>query len=180
MYSIYSVLYVHVVKTFAHISYFLHVYFNKWYASFLWCVQVNFRCDPLVNFKLKQRLVVLGACVTLGIPITHAFPFVHRYKELAAIYSSTSVQYSWHVYIIMVHSLLISPLCFSLLGMDYLSDIAQWRSYCAVEDAFVQGMCRYMCFVKYYCLSLKGAHNDSSYFWLYLWLLKYLLFFRAI
>ena len=89
-------------------------------------VQVNFRCDPLVNFKLKQRLVVLGACVTLGIPI--------------ALQS-----YSCHVYIIMVHSLLISPLCFSLLGMDYLSDIAQWRSYCAVEDAFVQGMCRYMC-----------------------------------
>jgi hypothetical protein len=28
--------------------------------------QVRFRCDPLINFKLKQRLVLLGACVTLG------------------------------------------------------------------------------------------------------------------
>lgn len=23
--------------------------------------------------------------------------------------------------------------------MDYLSDISQWRSYCAIEDTFVQG-----------------------------------------
>ncbi|KAJ1433992.1 hypothetical protein B484DRAFT_417654 [Ochromonadaceae sp. CCMP2298] len=51
--------------------------------------KVNFRCDPLINFKFKQRLVLLGACVTLG--------------------------------------------------MDYLSDLQQWRSYCAIEDSWVQG-----------------------------------------
>lgn len=41
---------------------------NRWNVFDLQNVipKVNFRCDPLVNFKLKQRLVVLGACVTLG------------------------------------------------------------------------------------------------------------------
>lgn len=51
--------------------------------------QINLRCDPLVNFKVKQKLKLLGACVTLG--------------------------------------------------LDYLSDIAQWRTYCSVEDSLVKG-----------------------------------------
>jgi len=51
--------------------------------------KINLRCDPLINFKLKQRLILLGACVTLG--------------------------------------------------MDYLTDIAQWRSYCSIEDTWLHG-----------------------------------------
>eukprot|EP01040_Poterioochromonas_malhamensis_P014064 gene14064-15539_t len=50
---------------------------------------IKLRCDPLVNFKVKQKLKLLGACVTLG--------------------------------------------------LDYLSDIAQWRTYCSVEDSLVKG-----------------------------------------
>jgi hypothetical protein len=38
--------------------------------------QVNFRCDPLINFKLKQRLVMLGACVTLGRHASHTVAIV--------------------------------------------------------------------------------------------------------
>ena len=26
-----------------------------------------------------------------------------------------------------------------VLGIDYLSDISQWRYHCAIEDTFVQG-----------------------------------------
>ncbi len=47
------------------------------------------RLDPAVNFKLKQRLKLLGAMVTFG--------------------------------------------------MDYMSDIGQWRSYCSIEDSLVRG-----------------------------------------
>lgn len=51
--------------------------------------QVHLRCDPLVNFKLKQHLTLLGASITLG--------------------------------------------------LDYLTDISQWRSYCQIEDAWLRG-----------------------------------------
>ncbi len=43
----------------------------------------------MINFKLKQRFVLLGTAVTVGV--------------------------------------------------DYLSDLAHWRSYCAIEDTFVKG-----------------------------------------
>jgi hypothetical protein len=34
--------------------------------------------------------------------------------------------------------LLLDPLLllFFIIGMDYLSEISQWRSYCAIEDSF--------------------------------------------
>jgi len=51
--------------------------------------RVNFRVDPVINFKLKQKITSFGACITLG--------------------------------------------------MDYLSELAQWRAYCAVEDTIVGG-----------------------------------------
>ena len=51
--------------------------------------EVSLRCDPVINFKLKQRLSYLGACVTVG--------------------------------------------------LDYLSDLAQWRAFCAVEDTLLHG-----------------------------------------
>jgi hypothetical protein len=51
--------------------------------------EVSLRCDPVINFKLKQRLSYLGACVTVG--------------------------------------------------LDYLSDLAQWRAFCAVEDTLLYG-----------------------------------------
>jgi len=51
--------------------------------------EVSLRCDPIINFKLKQRLSYLGACVTVG--------------------------------------------------LDYLSDLAQWRAFCAVEDTLLHG-----------------------------------------
>mmetsp|Transcript_29015 Transcript_29015/g.39863 ORF Transcript_29015/g.39863 Transcript_29015/m.39863 type:complete len:373 (+) Transcript_29015:2-1120(+) len=67
--------------------------------------KINLHCDPLINFKLKQRFVMLGACITLG--------------------------------------------------MDYLSDIAQWRSYCAIEDTFVKGR-----------FSLRGSELGWAKSWL--------------
>jgi len=51
--------------------------------------KVNFRMDPVINFKLKQKITQFGACITLG--------------------------------------------------MDYMSDLRQWRTYCAVEDAIFRG-----------------------------------------
>lgn len=51
--------------------------------------RVQMSLDPIINFKFKQRVNILGACITLG--------------------------------------------------MDYLSDISQWRTYCAVEDNAFRG-----------------------------------------
>lgn len=51
--------------------------------------ELSLRCDPVINFKIKQRLSYLGACVTVGV--------------------------------------------------DYLSDLAQWRAFCAVEDTLLHG-----------------------------------------
>jgi hypothetical protein len=51
--------------------------------------KVNLQLDPVINFKLKQKISHFGACITLG--------------------------------------------------MDYLSELAQWRAYCAVEDTIVGG-----------------------------------------
>eukprot|EP00981_Chlorochromonas_danica_P015396 scaffold12006_cov162-Ochromonas_danica.AAC.1 len=67
--------------------------------------KVNLHFDPLVNFKLKQRLMLMGACVTLG--------------------------------------------------LDYLSDIAQWRSYCTIEDSLVRGR-----------FSLRGSELGWAKSWL--------------
>lgn len=51
--------------------------------------KVHLRCDPLINLKMKQKLKVLGACVTVG--------------------------------------------------LDYMTDIAQWRSFCSIEDSWLNG-----------------------------------------
>jgi len=62
------------------------------YARMPWLEQLpklNFRMDPVINFKLKQKITQFGACITLG--------------------------------------------------MDYMSDLRQWRTYCAVEDAIFRG-----------------------------------------
>lgn len=61
--------------------------------------------DPVINFKLKQRITYFGTCVTLG--------------------------------------------------MDYLSDLAQWRAYCGIEDTFLQGR-----------FSLKGKELSWAKSWL--------------
>eukprot|EP01035_Chromulina_nebulosa_P018951 gene18951-24759_t len=68
--------------------------------------QLDFRLDPIINFKLKQRINLLGACVTLG--------------------------------------------------MDYLSDITQWRAYCSVEDRIVRGR-----------FSLRGSELGWTKSWLW-------------
>jgi predicted aspartyl protease len=73
---------------------------------------VNVRLDPVVNFKLKQRLRLLGACVTLGMAVRSCCDVVIANK---------------------------SNLNTILLGMDYLSDLGHWRSYCAIEDTLVRG-----------------------------------------
>lgn len=62
---------------------------------------VTLRCDPVINFRLKQRMSYLGACVTLG--------------------------------------------------LDYLSDLAQWRAYCGVEDTLLRGR-----------FSFKGSEVSSA------------------
>ena len=67
--------------------------------------KINLLCDPLINFKLKQRFNMLGACITVG--------------------------------------------------MDYLSDISQWRSYCAIEDSLVKGR-----------FSLRGSELGWAKSWL--------------
>lgn len=46
-------------------------------------------------------------------------------------------------------------------GMDYLSDIGQWRSYCAVEDALVQGECMFMYCVFVGCKCAEISVNYS-------------------
>ncbi len=66
---------------------------------------IALRCDPIINFKLKQRITYFGTCVTLG--------------------------------------------------MDYLSDLAQWRAYCGIEDTVLQGR-----------FSLKGKELSWAKSWL--------------
>ena len=66
---------------------------------------IALRMDPIINFKLKQRITYFGTCVTLG--------------------------------------------------MDYLSDLAQWRAYCGIEDTFLQGR-----------FSLKGKELSWAKSWL--------------
>ena len=66
---------------------------------------IALRCDPIVNFKLKQRIAYFGTCVTLG--------------------------------------------------MDYLSDLAQWRAYCGIEDTVLHGR-----------FSLKGKELSWAKSWL--------------
>lgn len=66
---------------------------------------IALRMDPVINFKLKQRITYFGTCVTLG--------------------------------------------------MDYLSDLAQWRAYCGIEDTFLQGR-----------FSLKGKELSWAKSWL--------------
>jgi hypothetical protein len=67
--------------------------------------KVNVVMDPIINFKLKQRIRKFGASITLG--------------------------------------------------MDYLSELAQWRAYCAVEDAIVGGR-----------FSLRGSELGWTKSWL--------------
>ena len=50
---------------------------------------INLHIDPIINFKMKQKISQFGTCITLGI--------------------------------------------------DYLSEISQWRAYCAVEDTIIGG-----------------------------------------
>ena len=66
---------------------------------------VNLRMDPVINFKMKQRISYFGTCVTLGV--------------------------------------------------DYLSDLAQWRAYCGVEDTKLQGR-----------FSLRGSELSWAKSWL--------------
>jgi hypothetical protein len=72
--------------------------------------KVNLQLDPVINFKLKQKISHFGACITLG--------------------------------------------------MDYLSELAQWRAYCAVEDTIVGGR-----------FSLRGSELGMPY-WLSLCVLR--------
>jgi hypothetical protein len=51
--------------------------------------KIHLRLDPVINFKFKQQLTLLGTSITLGV--------------------------------------------------DYLTDIAHWRSYCQIEDAWLRG-----------------------------------------
>ena len=68
--------------------------------------RVNFRMDPVINFKLKQKINQFGACIQLG--------------------------------------------------MDYMSDMKQWRTYCAVEDSFFRGR-----------FSLRGSELGWTKSWLW-------------
>ena len=45
---------------------------------------------------------------------------------------------------------------FEWLGMDYLSDIAHWRSYCSIEDTLVKGR-----------FSLRGSELGWAKSWLW-------------
>lgn len=59
---------------------------NNWLKYF---PRINFIIDPIINFKIKQRISFFGACATLG--------------------------------------------------MDYLTDISQWRLHMHIEDSIVGG-----------------------------------------
>lgn len=68
--------------------------------------KIDFRMDPVINFKLKQKINQFGACITLG--------------------------------------------------MDYMSDMKQWRTYCAVEDKIFRGR-----------FSLRGSELGWTKSWLW-------------
>lgn len=68
--------------------------------------KLDFRMDPIINFKLKQGITLLGTSVTLGI--------------------------------------------------DFLSDIMQWRTFCSVEDTLVGGR-----------FSLRGSELGWTKSWLW-------------
>ena len=68
---------------------FANLHTNHILCNFVVVVKVNFRCDPLINFKLKQKLVMLGACITLGATfasVIHIFSLKYKYIYLSHFY----------------------------------------------------------------------------------------------